>query len=61
MSVLVLCKFTPLGFETNWSDDGNAADAACKFTPLGFETIQNATTNPILSRTCKFTPLGFET
>ena len=38
MSILALCKFTPLGFETV-AQKGRAADiGACKFTPLGFET-----------------------
>ena len=38
MSILVLCKFTPLGFETYVFSKGCGRRSACKFTPLGFET-----------------------
>ena len=38
MSILVLRKFTPLGFETNDNVVAKALDILCKFTPLGFET-----------------------
>ena len=39
MSILVLCKFTPLGFETRPRNRGNRRVGIwCKFTPLGFET-----------------------
>ena len=40
MSVLALCKFTPLGFETTFQLSVRlTAILRCKFTPLGFETI----------------------
>ena len=39
MSVLVLCKFTPLGFETCNYHAIALPYALCKFTPLGFETL----------------------
>ena len=35
---LVLCKFTPLGFETRLLSRGSHRRLLCKFTPLGFET-----------------------
>ena len=38
MSILVLCKFTPLGFETIVGLTCELGKAWCKFTPLGFET-----------------------
>ena len=39
MSVLVLCKFTPLGFETRAGRGSEYKHRhGCKFTPLGFET-----------------------
>ncbi len=38
MSVLALCKFTPLGFETAKYKAGLSDSVRCKFTPLGFET-----------------------
>ena len=38
MSILVLCKFTPLGFETKVYPNGYINGVKCKFTPLGFET-----------------------
>ena len=38
MSVLVLCKFTPLGFETANLTKFEREEKLCKFTPLGFET-----------------------
>ena len=38
MSVLALCKFTPLGFETTDLGKKNGGIQKCKFTPLGFET-----------------------
>ena len=59
MSILVLCKFTPLGFETR-NKAVVKAKISCKFTPLGFETRwpKNLRHYRIL---CKFTPLGFET
>ena len=38
MSVLTLCKFTPLGFETENMLQTRAPNLWCKFTPLGFET-----------------------
>ena len=37
MSILVLCKFTPLGFET-LEAVVKIQTLECKFTPLGFET-----------------------
>ena len=40
MSVLALCKFTPLGFETSVFEVSFCLSPACKFTPLGFETSQ---------------------
>ena len=33
------CKFTPLGFETEYKDVGLKIWITCKFTPLGFETL----------------------
>ena len=39
MSVLALCKFTPLGFETVFNGFCGVSQTVCKFTPLGFETI----------------------
>ena len=39
MSVLVLCKFTPLGFETFLFVLHASYSFVCKFTPLGFETF----------------------
>ena len=38
MSILVLCKFTPLGFETLADVRSIDKKLRCKFTPLGFET-----------------------
>ena len=38
MSVLTLCKFTPLGFETFEYVNIPSHLSKCKFTPLGFET-----------------------
>ena len=40
MNVLVLCKFTPLGFETTHPDSILVEATMCKFTPLGFETLK---------------------
>ena len=39
MSVLALCKFTPLGFETLYGVFSAYYGVLCKFTPLGFETV----------------------
>ena len=33
-----MCKFTPLGFETEDTASVAAKAFKCKFTPLGFET-----------------------
>ena len=60
MSVLTLCKFTPLGFETFDISYLRYLGIGCKFTPLGFETTPfNGRLS--LPKMCKFTPLGFET
>ena len=45
MSILVLCKFTPLGFETKSCAPRSKLDLRCKFTPLGFETEDAAPVN----------------
>ena len=42
MSVLTLCKFTPLGFETLCEPVTERKREQCKFTPLGFETACKA-------------------
>ena len=47
MSVLALCKFTPLGFETALGVVHLRFAALCKFTPLGFETEDDISTPPI--------------
>ena len=59
MSILVLCKFTPLGFETWYSipdpfgvERVNLPRWGLKLPP--FSSINNGLV-------CKFTPLGFET
>ena len=61
MSILVLCKFTPLGFETIAKSRGIESVAKCKFTPLGFETKDAIGSHLASKISCKFTPLGFET
>ena len=37
---LIVCKFTPLGFETKNNKPQYNFHAQCKFTPLGFETLK---------------------
>ena len=59
MSILVLRKFTPLGFETRECLPTPQTHAR-KFTPLGFETrLYRFYSLALWLR--KFTPLGFET
>ena len=61
MSVILRCKFTPLGFETDPHNPTNIEFfLKCKFTPLGFETTTYRNEYVFILR-CKFTPLGFET
>ena len=50
MSVLTLCKFTPLGFETKIEKKTDKELIECKFTPLGFETRWAG--NPLALRSC---------
>ena len=60
MSVLVLCKFTLLGFETlKIPIEQVSFTLGCKFTLLGFETLSNP--QIAIPNLCKFTLLGFET
>ena len=56
----LMCKFTPLGFETIDGMKTHTVNSKCKFTPLGFETVRNDDVFFNVSE-CKFTPLGFET
>ena len=60
MSILALCKFTPLGFETTARGDVNELGRSGVNLPRW--GLKQAT-KMIDERTlpCKFTPLGFET
>ena len=55
-----MCKFTPLGLETQALGFDTNFLTLCKFTPLGFETGV-AMGYAGAKNLCKFTPLGFET
>ena len=59
MSVLVLCKFTPLGFETGYPDC--TADFIGVNLPRWGLKLRQISILRIRILWCKFTPLGFET
>ena len=59
MSVLTLCKFTPLGFETRCSFRSTPQAPGVNLPRWGLK--QRRPPAPAWLRRCKFTPLGFET
>ena len=59
MSVLALCKFTPLGFETIHSELRKDLEKSVNLPRWGLK--QNYLEYYELILRCKFTPLGFET
>ena len=60
MSVLVLCKFTPLGFETVYIIALSIPLQRVNLPRWGLKLCLSVRKNMFLCL-CKFTPLGFET
>ena len=60
MSILALCKFTPLGFETADAASGLASSFSVNLPRWGLKHVA-AKNCELALRECKFTPLGFET
>ena len=60
MSVLALCKFTPLGFETNLSRAAKLYGRGVNLPRWGLKRAISRSSMASFM-TCKFTPLGFET
>ena len=59
MSVLVLCKFTPLGFETSYIPKVSNDIISVNLPRWGLKHLEEEITHQL--KQCKFTPLGFET
>ena len=55
----MLCKFTPLGFETQRLDIFNYEACCVNLPRWGLKLLETLKAKPFV--TCKFTPLGFET
>ena len=60
MSVLALCKFTPLGFETVYGSVFYGLPCGVNLPRWGLKPLIPRPSSG-MTASCKFTPLGFET